>query len=74
MIPAALTVLMLLVPPGQAKSELSKPPAASKLLILLMGEPEFDFDLVVGDGVADPGSPYRQRQKAEVDERYRGLD
>ncbi len=53
----ALAACALLTPAAVAKPPPSQPPASSSLLILMMGEPDFDFDLVESIGAADVITP-----------------
>lgn len=53
-----LAILALLAPLAHAGAALERPPDQSKLLILLVGEAEFDFDFVTVDGpMEDPVTP-----------------
>jgi hypothetical protein len=58
MIIATLATLVLLTPATLAKTPLEHPPEASNLLILLVGEADFEFDLVWVEGeMGDPVTP-----------------
>jgi hypothetical protein len=57
MTPLALAALTLLAPTTLADHTTGPAPSESSLLILLMGEPDFDFDLVEGVGAEDPVTP-----------------